>query len=200
MEATWVVTSIMEVRNRYYRSAEKGSSVLPGGELGKRGRRGLWTGSWTRPGLSFLGQDEGFSLLLTHLILTSSLWKLPSILSSNLVASDSHTEYVSSSRVLPQMTSYSQASVLPASSLQMIPIALLSLLFQCSSAPSLRPRHTWLQLRLWGCEERPLSAKSEAQGGPPWRPSNLPCRELVFLGAWRGPAQPSPPLGDLLGQ
>lgn len=107
---------------------------------------------------------------------------------------------MSSSRVLPQMIWSSQASVLSASSLQVIPIALLSLLFQCSNAPSPRPRHTWLQLCLWGCQERPLSAKSEVQGRPPWRLKNLPRCELVFVGAWREPAQPSPAPADLLGQ
>ena len=119
---------------------------------------------------------------------------------SNLVASDSHTEYVSSSRVLPQMTASSQASVLPASSLRVIPIALLSLFFQCSSAPSPRPRNIWLQLRLWGCQERPLWAKSEAQGGPSGEPKTCPAVNWCFWECGGGPTQPSPPLGDLLGQ
>lgn len=80
---------------------------------------------------SFLGPREGFSLLLTQLITISGLdSSLPFLHPTWLF--DSQTKCSSCSRLLPQMTSLSQASVLPASSLQVIPIALLSLLFRCS--------------------------------------------------------------------
>lgn len=68
---------------------------------------------------SFLGPREGFSLLLTQLITISGLdSSLPFLHPTWLF--DSQTKCSSCSRLLPQMTSLSQASVLPASSLQVI--------------------------------------------------------------------------------